>query len=41
MANVSEFSIVTYERKQGTGAQPLPGRRALELSLRAVRCVAS
>ena len=41
MAYIPEFSIVTYERNRGTGAQPLPGRRALEVSFRAIRCVAS
>jgi hypothetical protein len=41
MADISEFSIITYERNRGIGARPLPEKAALELSTVAIRCAVS
>jgi hypothetical protein len=40
MADISEYSVVIYERKAGTGARPFPRRYSIVVVRRAQRCVA-
>jgi hypothetical protein len=41
MADISEFSIITYERKPGCWRAAITRKAALERSSEATRCVAS